>query len=341
MVRLYVKNWRCIEEVEIFLKPVTVFIGKNATGKSSLAYALYFLAKVIEWGDINKVLTHLYGAQLDGVVRSVGGEKFYPLVIEAEKSRFEVRSASELSVPRESPWSSGYLLPSQRLSLVKISQFLPMLAREILKRYPEARAFLAFVSSIFELAKTMPILPPMYLFLDDLVKLYLGKGFSKRHELGDIGALIEEVTPLLYLITYEYEDPFAKLRLPLDLAPDGSVDSWIIRLFIEGARENSLLVIEEPEIHKNPIQIVDLVKYLAKRAVEKRLTLVMTTHSDVVLQAVVKAVEEKLIRSDHAAVYYFERSSESPWTKVRELKVYEDGTIEELPDVEKVVSMLF
>lgn len=341
MVELLVRNWRCIEEARVFLAPVTVLVGKNSAGKSSLAYAPYFLVKAVEWGDAGRVLEQLYGVGVDGVVRSRGGDKFYPLVVEAGGSRFEAREAGEYSLPESTPWSTGYLLPSQRISFMRIPQLVSKLNREIRKRSPEARAFLMFTSSILEVLGTMPILPPMYLFLDDLMKLYLGRRFSRRHELGEMGALVEEVAHVLSLITYMYEDPFVELKLPLDLAPDGSVDSFVIRKFADNALEGSLIVVEEPEIHKNPLQIIDLARYLAARAVGRRLTLVMTTHSDLVLHALAKAVEEGEVKASDVAAYYLNRSRESPWTRVKRLEVYEDGTIEELPDSERVVSALF
>lgn len=341
MVKLYVRNWRCIGEVDVSLKPITLFIGRNSTGKSSLAYAPYFLSKIVEWRDVNKVLMHLYGAGLDSVVMSDGEGRFYPVIVKAGESCFEARSPNDLRIPENSPWKDSYLLPSQRLSFTKISQLIPKLVREIEKRYPEARVFIMFASWLFETLKTIPILPPMYFFLEDLFKLYLGKGFSKHYELGDMGVVFEKISPLLSLVVREYGDPFTKLRLPLDLAPDGIVDTMTIKLFIERASQNSLIVIEEPENYKNPVMIIELMKDLAVKAVEKKLTLIITTHNDIAVQAIVKAVEEKRIKPDNTAVYYFERSPENPWTKVRELKVYEDGTIEELPDVEKVVSALF
>ncbi|MCE4598772.1 MAG: AAA family ATPase [Desulfurococcales archaeon] len=340
-MELYVRNWRCIEEVKVDLKPVTLLIGKNSTGKSSLAYAPYLLVKLAEWRDVNRVLTQLYGVELDGVVRSTGVEKYYPVVIQAGDSRFEASSAQDYRVPEGAPWRDGYLLPSQRLSFSKLAQFIPKLGRKIIERSPEAKLLLAFTSSIIELLKTLPILPPMYFFLEDFTKLYRGRGFLRLHRLGEVGVLIEEVAPLLNLITYEYEDPFTRLKIPLNLAPDGFTDLIIVRIFVEMIPEGSLLVVEEPEIHKNPLQIIDLIKYMARRAVERGLTLVMTTHSDIALQALAKTVEEEAIRTSQVAVYYLERSHEYPWTRIRELKVYEDGTIEELPDVEKAVALLF
>jgi len=131
VVRLFVRNWRCVEEVEVALEPVTVFIGGNSTGKSSLAYAPYFLTKVVEWRDANRVLMQLYGVQLDGVVRSAEGKRFYPVVVEAGGSRFEARGPSDITIPEGSPWASGFLLPSQRLSFARVSRFIPRLGREL------------------------------------------------------------------------------------------------------------------------------------------------------------------------------------------------------------------
>ncbi len=340
-MELYVRNWRCIEEVRVQLKPITLFIGKNATGKSSLAYAAYFLAKIVEWKDVNEVLSRLYGVDLNGIVRSDGDKRFYPVIIEVNGARFEARDSNSFNILNSSPWKDCYLLPSQRLSFIRLFQFIPRLIREILKKGGKSFFAYALAYSIFESLKIMPLMPPSYLFLEGLMKIYLGRSFIKRHGLNDVGALIVKTSPLLTLIVFEYADPYTKLTLPLDLAPDGFVDSALITMIVDKVPENSLVVIEEPEIHKNPLQIISLVKNIALKAVEKRLTLIMTSHSDIVVKALLKAIEEKSIGVEHLAVYYFERSPEHPWTRVRELKVYEDGTIEELPDVEKVISMLF
>jgi predicted ATP-dependent endonuclease of OLD family len=37
MIKLKVTNWRCIENLELELSKINVFIGPNSTGKSSLA----------------------------------------------------------------------------------------------------------------------------------------------------------------------------------------------------------------------------------------------------------------------------------------------------------------
>jgi len=340
MVRVVVRNWRCIEDIEVDLGTVTLLIGKNSSGKSSLAYALYFLAKVVEWKDANNVLKHLYGVDLDGVVRVDGsGKRHYPIVIEVDGYRFEAHGKDRVEIPRGSPWTSSYLLPATRVALTKIMQFVVAFARELLKR-PESRAALPFMYGLFELVKNVPLLPPTYFFLEDLMKLY---GITQYHkvEVGDLGALIEMFSPLIVLVSYEYTDLFTNIKLPLHLAPEGFIDSIIIQRFVERAREGSLVVVEEPEIHKNPLWLIDLVKNIVRISVERKLTLVMTTHSDILLHAVAKAVEEGRISPEQVSVYYLYRDSQRVWSRARKLKVYEDGTFEELPGVEEVVSKLF
>ena len=44
-ISLHVENWRCIKGLDVELANVNVLIGRNSSGKSSLAYAAYLLAK--------------------------------------------------------------------------------------------------------------------------------------------------------------------------------------------------------------------------------------------------------------------------------------------------------
>ena len=340
MVKLYVKNWRCIEEISIDLSPITLFIGKNSSGKSSLAYAAYFLMKVIERDletqnlsleqlhRIHQLIEQLYGAPLSEVVRRQGDKEFYPLIIEIEGTRLEIdRDHASLSVLSRS-LHTGYLLPSQRVFFLKMLQFL--------FRHHHHKA----IRVLSKLQERCPVVPPMQLFVEDLMKLYAE--LLGHYGLGSLGVVIEKVAPISALLVYEFIDSFiGDLKLPLDLASDGLIDLAIIRLFIEKAVKKSLLVIEEPENHKNPIQLIELTRYIAENAIKKELIVIITTHNDIIVHTLAKMVEEKKISPNDVAVYYFERGPECPWTRVRKLKIYEDGTIEDLPDIEKVLTALF
>jgi AAA15 family ATPase/GTPase len=45
-VEVYIQNWRCVEELKLSLGRINVFMGPNASGKSSVAYAVYLAARM-------------------------------------------------------------------------------------------------------------------------------------------------------------------------------------------------------------------------------------------------------------------------------------------------------
>ncbi len=75
-----IKNWRCIKEIEFDLSKINIFLGRNATGKSSLAYALYFFSKAPRIG-VEKALQMLYGLDARSVVRVENETLCYPVEI--------------------------------------------------------------------------------------------------------------------------------------------------------------------------------------------------------------------------------------------------------------------
>jgi len=59
-IKVRVANWRCIEDVELELTKLNIFIGRNSTGKSSLAYAIYFASKSDRYNP-KDLIVQLYG----------------------------------------------------------------------------------------------------------------------------------------------------------------------------------------------------------------------------------------------------------------------------------------
>jgi len=45
ITRLELKNFRVFEKADFVLKPLTILVGENGTGKSTILYALCFLAQ--------------------------------------------------------------------------------------------------------------------------------------------------------------------------------------------------------------------------------------------------------------------------------------------------------
>ena len=77
---------------------------------------------------------------------------------------------------------------------------------------------------------------------------------------------------------------------------------------------------------------------MVKKALDKKLTLIMTTHTDIIPITIGKLVIKRVLNPEDVKIYYFKRD---PWTKLSEIKLYEDGTLESLPDTETLLTHLF
>jgi len=345
MVKLRVTNWRCIEDLEVELAKINVFIGPNSTGKSSLAYAIYFASKSSRGAyDPSHLINQLYGHGFDKVVRIVGDKPQYPISIKIGESEFSVRpKGQELEVIKapSSPWADEFLLPSKRVGYVQIAMLLSKIVSELTKK-AETSTLVFFGGMFIDLLKRIPLLPPFSVFADDYGRAFTGLRLeSVRGSSPGAGSYAVYVYFLFSLVELVFQDPYVNLQLPVELAPDGLLDFTITDSIMRKAPENSLVVVEEPEIHKNPLMVKDFTELIVRRALERKLTVVATTHSDIVPITIGKLVAKRELRPEDVKVYYFKRDGANPWTRVSEIKVYEDGTLETLPDLEELVTHLF
>jgi hypothetical protein len=342
-------NWRCIEDLELKLARINIFIGPNSTGKSSLAYAIYFASKSRDY-DPQYLLTQLYGHNFDKIVRLMENKPQFPISITIDGSEFSVKLRELIKRPKEqinefeitrlsnSPWTDEFLLPSRRVNYIQIMMLLPKIIDE-LRAKPEAAFIGGFIGGLFETFKTLPLFPPFGAFALDYTRALTGLQLeSVKGELRDAGTYMVDIHPLFSLMKLTIQDPYIKVQFPAELAPDGLLDFSIFDSITQRVPENSLVVIEEPEIHKNPLMVMEFTERMVKRVLDKKLTLIMTTHSDIPLITIGKLVAKKVLNSEDIKIYYLKRE---PWTKLSEIKIYEDGTLEGLPDTEELITRLF
>ena len=342
-----IKNWRCVKELEFDLSRINLFLGQNATGKSSLAYALYLLSKAPRIG-VERTLQMLYGLDARSVVRVEANSICYPVEINVERSFIKIEEKPEESKVKfivsssDSPWREEYLLPSRRVAYFQALRFLPKIAEEIQKK-PDSKAIIPFVIGFLRpIIEDLPLFPPAQVFFSDLNRALTGYRIEPvKGNLKSLGDYVVEITPLMSLFTFTVQDPFTEHRISAEIAPDGQVDQMLIDIIFERSFENSLIIIEEPEIYKNPLFQYEMIEKLSEIALRKNLTVVMTTHSEIIPLSLAKLVETGRIKPEDVKIYYLTRSKENPWTKIKEIKVYEDGTLEELPDSEKITAYLF
>ena len=135
-----------------------------------------------------------------------------------------------------------------------------------------------------------------------------------------------EIPELISIFCEEY---FSGVKT--NLYDMGFGTSQVLPIIIEGffISENSVLLIEQPEIHLHPKAQATLGDLFIEIAAENKI-LVIETHSEHLIQRIQRRIAEGTITNDDVAFYYIEMSEEG--SKIQNLIINEDGYIENIPD---------
>ena len=250
----------------------------------------------------------LYGFDSRSVVRVEDGNLCYPVEIMVDrffvkierKTKYEItedldkveHTISSISASDRSPWNEEYLLPSRRVAYFQALRFLPKLAEEIQKK-PDSKAIIPFVVGFLKpIIEELLLFPPAQVFFSDLNRALTDYKIEPiKGSLKSLGYYMVEITPLIALFTFTVQDPFTEYKIPAEIAPDGQIDQMLIDLIMEKSIENSLIIIEESEIYKNPVFQFEMMEKISELAVRKNLTVVMTSHSEIIPLSLAKLVE--------------------------------------------------
>jgi len=121
-----------------------------------------------------------------------------------------------------------------------------------------------------------------------------------------------------------------KLGIDVNLADIGFGASQLLPILVQGiyAKDNSVLLIEQPEIHLHPRVQAMLADFFIDIA-KQRKQLIVETHSEHLLLRLQRRIAEGKFSSDDLAIYFFETTEEG--THISKVNVTEDGIIEEWP----------
>lgn len=97
------------------------------------------------------------------------------------------------------------------------------------------------------------------------------------------------------------------------------------------ASKGSIIIIENPEAHLHPGAQSELMKLLIEIAVEKRLQLILETHSDHIINGMRIAVKNGIITRKDANVLHFGRTEEGE-PDIEDIKVDNNGQLSDYPD---------
>ncbi|MCB9168885.1 MAG: DUF3696 domain-containing protein [Flavobacteriales bacterium] len=105
--------------------------------------------------------------------------------------------------------------------------------------------------------------------------------------------------------------------------------SQVLPLIVQAivSPQRSITLAEQPEIHLNPrvqCELADLFVYMAK----KRQTIIAETHSEHLLLRLRRLIAQEEIDVDKVAIYFVDM--EDGESKIKEIKLYEDGSIRQI-----------
>ena len=129
------------------------------------------------------------------------------------------------------------------------------------------------------------------------------------------------------LPSVRYKDP-SGFGVEIDLAGSGIVSAFPIVAAMYNVGSGGTLIIEEPEAHIEPLRQLKIVSEIVRAALSRRVDLVLTTHSDYVVNGVLNMVHDEIISPDNLGMYYFRRKKGS-FTSVEKIPVDKTGEAEQ------------
>jgi len=269
ITKLRLKNWKSFKDSTLYIDPLTILIGINASGKSNVLDALDFLKKIStpHW-SIDDAAGSIRGGS-DLIIKR--GEKKCQLEVTVNDN--EKESVTKINYPNDKHWFKGQI--TKELQSIFVFNPVP----EKMRGYSPVSSELKPDGS--NIAGVIASLPK-----DEKEKLEaeLTKYVSPLPE-KDIRK-IQSVTVGLnnsdaMLYCYEEWNP----DKPIDARgmSDGTLRFAAIVLALLTAKPHSLLVIEEIDNGLHPSRAKELVKVMKELSQKRSVDILCTTHNPVLI----------------------------------------------------------
>ena len=326
-------NFKCFREVSINPKLLTVLIGPNGTGKSSILQALLLLKQSVDEDQINHT------------------GRFINLSSPEDLTPHFLSESSLMRIGIEGKLTAGVVKPQTeiRYSCAFLSNLHPCPVDNEIGSTPSElpRSMFSPVGLLLERLSMVPsargLVRPIYALGDDLVdhvSLQLGLGSQEEQLATNLGygrSSEERLSKSLERITgtgLRTDAVPARSVSVKSLTPAGAVNivsegfgsNALIQLLLEliAAKKESTVLIEEPEIHLHPKAQADLAEVMAETAKAEDKQIIMTTHSEYIAGRLLTLVAEGKLTTDDLAIYYFEKDEKGECS-AKEIEVTERG----------------
>lgn len=199
-----------------------------------------------------------------------------------------------------------------------------------LRNEPE-RTYLAAGASPSDVGKWGEETVDILLFKEELkekVKTWLGRfDISMEFDLEELKGKSGGATSVYNIML---RDPNTKTEV--NLVDVGFGASQILPIIVQGfnAPKNSLILIEQPEIHLHPKAQATMGDLLVDIAKSNDRKLIIETHCDLLIRRVCKNILQKKIDHTDVVIYYFEPTDSG--TEIKTITINENGQFENFPD---------
>lgn len=349
------KNFKCFnEKKEIPVAQITLMYGKNGRGKSTFAQALLLLSQTMKASNDVENL-HLMGDFVKlGVFNDVKNSH-----AEKDEIQISIHDGSEkveMTFDRnESKPQTGHLCDllyngENRFDIKTDASLEDTSGKETAGTVSDIKLLQNLKSTTFVSADRLgPVntvkrndnLPANWLGVhgEYVINVLANKGKDFLDEVGKaLSYILSGATINVEQSTYDID-----LRL-------GSIDggetytpvnvgfgySYILPVVVATllAKENSLMIIENPEAHLHPGAQSRMTKFLIEHTMLKNLQLIVETHSDHIVNGLRIAMKQKFaeISPKDAEIIYFSQSERTGDISYRIIKCDNNGELSEYPD---------
>ena len=309
--RVVIKNFKSIGEpgVDLELKPLTLLVGPNGGGKSSILEAIAVAAqgnysgKLTTFTSFRSIVHKESTATLETNIYFVYPDILSPDTQSKPGFRISFNAARELS--------------GENIAEASVTMFVPEVATRLRTELNRNSFLMNSTRGNVPYTTNTGSDPEWVGVHGENLLLLLAKIFGQRlpkdtadsirkwagrFGIGDLYAGPRGAN----LSGSDYADTVFKVVLDLALASPGSRQILTVITQLFWAPEGSLLMIEEPEISLHPKAQIDVLEMFAEAIGEKK-QIIATSHSVILLQALGYAVLKGWLTPEQMAVYHVEK----------------------------------
>jgi len=345
---LRIKNFKCFEDIEVGIKPLTVLSGVNGMGKSSFMQSLLLLRQsVLESGG-------LAGARLNGSLVSLGyaDDVLYENAQSDETIVFTLtdsfhsasfnysynKGSRLLNLVGELPTISNLSLFGEDFYYLKAERIGPRTAFDSVdsgnspfNRIGNAGEYCASLLASYE---RMPIGSELLLHEQEPLNELRIQVEAWLSEIGQ--------TPRIHLNEHSSMDRVSmQFSFMRDGIPSGNYRptnvgfglTYTLPIFVAAllAKPGGVLLIENPEAHLHPKGQSAMGRFLCQVAASG-VQVFVETHSDHLLNGIRIATKKGLITPDDVSLHFFHREKDAQATTVTTPRLDKHGRLDRWPE---------